>query len=220
LNLAFEIVWHDRNLLGPETAGHIIEEIAWEHFVTGLGTVLDVTWPWNRRTDHLPEEYLQQVVHRTGSYSYRMPLKIGGLAAAVPESEVARLASFGEQLGLAFQIIDDVLNVRPGDEYWGKEVAEDVAQGKINLQVILALRAAEPEERRRLEEILNSRSHDPTMLAEAVRVIETSGALEESRNIARRLRDEAVSIVDTLQMDEVHRHRLKALAEYVLRRTR
>lgn len=220
LNLGFEVVWRDRESLGSRITSRLIEELAWEHFVTGLGTTVDCIWPWQEKTNCLPGEYLQQVVHRSTSYTYRLPLKIGGLTADVPESEVAKLSAFGEQVGLGFQIVDDLLNVKPADEHWGKEVAEDIVQGKLTLQVILALERAEGARRARLLEILRSGTHVQSELQEAVGVLEETGALEECRRLATELRDGALKIADDLGMDEIYRRRLKALACYVLRRTR
>src|SRR5262249_40882327 len=145
LNLAMEIAWHDIDRLGADTTRRLIEAIAWEHFVTGLGTTIDVTWAWEKSLDHSPAEYLRQVVHRSTSYTYRLPLKIGAITAGADDQQVAALSQYGEKLGLAFQLVDDVLNVAPADEHWGKEVAEDISQGKITLQVLLALQTSAPE---------------------------------------------------------------------------
>jgi len=219
LNVGFEIVWRDRELLGLRVADRIIEELAWEHFVTGLGTTIDVTWPWTGGV-HECDEYLQQILHRSASYTYRLPLKIGGLTAGAPESEITKLANFGQQVGLAFQIIDDVLNVQPADEHWGKETAEDIAQGKVTLQVMLALERSDDSQKKRLSDILASHTSDPLILAEAVSILEDTGAIEECRKIAGSLQAEALAIVDTLTIDEIHKCRLRELTEYILQRTR
>jgi geranylgeranyl pyrophosphate synthase len=219
LNLGFEIVWRDRVRLGERAARRIIEELAWEHFVTGLGTTLDLTWPLTGG-GHTANEYLQEIMHRSASYTYRLPLKIGALAAGADDAEVAKLATFGQQVGLAFQIIDDVLNVSSTDKHWGKEIAEDITQGKITLQVILAREHGTEKQRTRLSQILASGSRDPDVLAEAVSILEATGGLEGSRSIAAALQAEALSIVDSLQISESHRSRLREFTDYVLRRTR
>ena len=219
LNVGFEIVWRDRDLLGANVANRIIEELAWEHFVTGLGATLDVTWPWVGG-NYLPGEYLQQILHRSASYTYRLPFKIGGLSAGAPDSEVTALGQLGEQIGLAFQIIDDILNVESSDAHWGKEKAEDLTQGKINLQVMVALERGNEKQKARLSDILAKHTRDPEELSEAVSILKETGALDECRKIAGGLQADALSLIDSLSMNEINKRRLRELTDYILRRSR
>ena len=126
----------------------------------------------------MPAEYLQQILHRSASYTYRLPLKIGGLSSGAPDSEIANLAKVGEQIGLAFQIVDDILNVDSSDEHWGKAKAEDLSQGKITLQVILALERGSEKQKERLSQILMRHTTDPGELSEAVLILKDTGAVK------------------------------------------
>ncbi|MBC7806832.1 MAG: polyprenyl synthetase family protein [Akkermansiaceae bacterium] len=220
LNTGFDIVWRDRDLLGERVTARLMEELAWEHFVTGLGTTVDLTWAWKATMDHPPEEYLQQVVHRSTSYTYRLPMKIGGLVADASESEIAKLAAFGEQIGLAFQLIDDVLNVKPTDAHWGKEVAEDIGQGKITLQILMALGRASVPDRQRLIDILRARTADPAERAVAVAILEDTGALDDCRRLAHQLYEEASRIIEDMAVDVQAQRRLQDFAAYIVKRGR
>lgn len=220
LNLGTHLVWRDRQALGEETTRLLIEALAWEHFVTGAGTAVDVTWAWLRQERRPPDQYLQQVVHRSTSYTYRLPLKIGGLTAQAPAEDVRRLSDFGEELGLAFQLVDDLLNIKPEDPHWGKETAEDIVQGKRSLQVLYALERLAEGPRRRLLEILDSRTHDQAVLKEAVALLEGTGALADSLALARRFMKGCEDIVRGLTVAPVYQERLWALAEYVVQRRR
>jgi geranylgeranyl pyrophosphate synthase len=213
MNLGFE-------LLGTPVVDQLFRAMAWEHFVTGLGTTIDVTWPWKGSTRHAPEEYLQEVIHRSTSYTYRLPMKIGGWVGGASASEVAKLASFGEQLGLAFQLMDDILNVAPRDAHWGKEVAEDVAQGKITLQVLLALERGTDAQRSRLLQVLAARTHDPHPLMAAVDILRATGALDDCRRQAEAMAAECVAIAHSLEMKPEHRERLAQFADYIVKRGR
>jgi len=220
LNICFEVVWNDRESLGQDTTTGLIQALAWEHFVTGLGTTIDVTWPWINDANHKPDEYLQQVLHRSTSYTYRLPLKIGGWVAGADTADRVQLSAFGERIGLAFQLVDDVLNIKPGDSHWGKEVGEDISQGKLNLQVLLALQRLASADRARLHEILGSQTHDQELPSEATSLIERSGALDESLRLAQDLASEARQCVEALKVPKIFKERLFALGTYVLRRNR
>jgi geranylgeranyl diphosphate synthase, type I len=219
LNLATHLFWEERSVLGEDATMDLVREACWEHWVTGIGTTVDVTWAWKRYDDLRPAAYLQQVVHRSTSYTYRLPLKIGGYAAGASRKDIARLVAYGERLGLAFQLVDDILNVNPDDSHWGKEVAEDIAQGKFSLQVIHALEVLPEGNRQRLLEILG-RTRDPELLAEAAALLAKSGAFEACRRQAEGLANEAIEALDALDAPPQFREQLRAFAAYVLRRAR
>ena len=207
--------------LPQQTRAAMAETIAWEHWVTGMGTTVDTGWPWLGRFDRTTDEYLQSVVHRSTAYTYRLPLKLGALAGGASADETAKLAAFGESLGLAFQIVDDILNVRPSDEYWGKALAEDITQGKITLQVLLTLERAEDTQCRRLIDILRSRTEDSEVLLEAVDIIESSGALVAAREVASRYVAETKEIARSMTfLGAPDRTRLEALVDYIVTRSR
>jgi len=219
LNFIFAIVYRDRARLGTQTASRIIEQISWEHAVTGVGQVLDVGWSLlgGQRTRW---PYLQGVVHRSTAYTYRMPFKLGALTAGAPDADVEQLALYAERIGIAFQIIDDILNVKPADAHWGKEFAEDISQGKFTLQVIIALERAQPDKAARLREILNSHTAERTVLAEAVAIIEETGAFDECKRLAHSFIEEAKRSVSQLSISDLFRRRLQAFADYVVERRR
>jgi geranylgeranyl pyrophosphate synthase len=220
LNACFELLAGDIGLTSAQTH-MLIDEITWEHWVTGFGTTIDTTWPWIGRFDRSPAEYLQSVVHRSTSYTYRLPLKIGAIAGGATSEQCSRLAAFGEELGLAFQIIDDVLNVQPGDDRWGKVLAEDITQGKINLQVLLAVERLDPVRRARLTQILASRTADHCVLGEAVTLMRDSGAFDAARDIAAKhvaRSKEIAAGMDFLRATD--RDRLIAFVDYVINRSR
>jgi geranylgeranyl pyrophosphate synthase len=219
LNSIFELL--DAHGLPDGAAETLLQETAWEHWVTGVGTTIDTTWPWLRRYDRTPNEYLQSVVHRSTSYTYRLPLKIGALAAGAGPEEVRLFAAYGEELGLSFQIIDDILNVKPDNPHWGKQVGEDLTQGKITLQVLLALDGAKPRARARLVQILEARTDVPEVLSEAVEIMEESGAFETARRMVADHVQRTKTIADEMTfLDIADRQRLRALVDYVVTRSR
>ena len=221
LNACFELLSGDDAGLDPAQRAALLDVIAWEHWVTGVGTTIDTTWPWIGRFDHSAGDYLQSVVHRSTSYTYRLPFEIGAIAAGASTGQRAQLAAFGEELGLAFQIIDDILNVQPGDSAWGKALAEDITQGKINLQVLLAMERLDERGRARLGGILAARSDEPAQLAEAVALMRDSGAFDEARGIAQRHVARCHEIVGGMQfLTPADRDRLDAFVSYVVERNR
>lgn len=221
LNVCFALLREADLGIDPAAAERLMQDIAWEHWVTGIGTTIDTTWPWIGRFDMLPEQYLQSVLHRSTSYTYRLPFKIGAIAAGASDAQYQQFAALGEELGLAFQIVDDILNLQPGAANWGKELAEDLTQGKITLQVLLALERAGPAEGKRLIEILTSHTDDAAMLKEATSIMENSGAFTAAREIAHRHVERTKQIADGMDfLAPADRARLSSFIDYIVKRSR
>ena len=94
---------------------------------------------------------------KTSWYSFITPLQAGAIAAGAGPERLAPLESLGRHLGAAFQITDDLLNLRADPEEYGKEIGGDLWEGKRTLMLLHALRCAEPDDRDRAVQILAKR---------------------------------------------------------------
>jgi geranylgeranyl pyrophosphate synthase/predicted secreted hydrolase len=143
----------------------------------------------------------------------RMAALIGGGSEAQAEG----LGRLFEAFGVAFQIIDDVLNLRGFDEN-RKVHAEDITAGKITAPVAKAMALLDRDGRSRLWEIVSARTADRALLAEAVHLIDDCGALAECESEARAIVEDAWSAVDPLVPDSLFKIRLRAFGWFVLDR--
>ena len=106
--------------------------------------------------------------------------RIGAVVAERPRVEEEALETFGMNLGIVFQLIDDVLDYRAEQATLGKTVGDDFHEGKITLPVILAFRRGNEEERtfwRRTLEDLEQQDDD---LDKAIKLMDKHGALNDS----------------------------------------
>ena len=142
------------------------------------------------RTDHLDvseDEYFSFIRDKTASLiaaSCEIGGRLGGL-----DSE--RLARFGMNLGIAFQIVDDLLDFTGTEGDLGKPVGNDFRAGKVTLPVISALRNAPPEKRRVARELLQSRESLNGQWGEVLAFIDRYGGIEYTMREAARHGDEA-----------------------------
>jgi octaprenyl-diphosphate synthase len=104
----------------------------------------------------------------------RMGAILGG---ATPEQEES-LAQYGRDLGMAFQIVDDVLDLTASESVLGKPVASDLREGKVTMAVIHALERCTPAERRLIETVVQERAFDGVTHGEILEVLERYGSLE------------------------------------------
>ncbi|MEV4624758.1 polyprenyl synthetase family protein [Micromonospora sp. NPDC049523] len=125
------------------------------------------------------ETYVEMVRLKTGAL-FRAVCQIGATLAGADPTRCAQLASYGEHLGIAFQIRDDLLAYTTPAVESGKSPANDLANGRPTLPVLLAYRAGDPDQRRRLVEALRRRSADPAALADFHELLHETGALESA----------------------------------------
>jgi geranylgeranyl pyrophosphate synthase/predicted secreted hydrolase len=143
----------------------------------------------------------------------RVAVLMGG--GTLQQSEA--VGNFFEALGLAFQIVDDVLNVR-GFEENRKSHAEDITAGKVTAPVAKAMSRLALSERRRLWSILSSKPAERSLVAEAVKLIDECGALDACDSQAREMVEAGWAQIDPIVPDSQFKMRLRAFGWFVLDR--
>ena len=142
---------------------------------------------------------------------------MGAVAGGGSKQQIEALGLFFENLGLAFQIIDDVLNLRgfKGDL---KSKGEDISQGKITLPIAKAMGALDLEQRRWLWDTLRGKPEDPIQVATVIELLESCGALDACVQQARDLVEGAWIQLDPIVEDTLAKMMLRAFGWFVLER--
>jgi geranylgeranyl pyrophosphate synthase len=144
--------------------------------------------------------------------------RMGALVGGGSEAQIEAVGRFFEALGLAFQLIDDVLNLR-GFRGELKAPAEDVANGTITLPIAKAMSRLPLDTRRWLADVLAAKpQNDPALVAEVVGVLERCGALDACCVDARNLVEDAWLRAEPLLADSMPKIMLRAFGWYVLER--
>ena len=102
---------------------------------------------------------------------------------ATPEIE-SQLGEYGRNLGLAFQIVDDVLDLTATEEVLGKPAASDLREGKATLAIIHALERGTGADREAIRTVLSERSFRPVSHAEILEILERHGSLAYAMDTA------------------------------------
>ncbi len=129
-------------------------------------------------------QYLEVIKSKTAQL-FAAACRIGAVVAERPKVEEDALDSFGMNLGIVFQLIDDVLDYRADQTKLGKTVGDDFREGKITLPVILAFRRGNDEERTFWRRTLEDIEQTDDDLARAIELMEKYGALSDSVDRAR-----------------------------------
>ncbi|KGI77041.1 polyprenyl synthetase family protein [Oleiagrimonas soli] len=163
-------------------------------------------------TEH---DYLQ-VIERKTAVLFAAATELGGVLADLPPAQCAALRRYGMELGYAFQIADDLLDYVSDADTIGKNIGDDLAEGKPTLPLIYALQNAPAEQAEALREAIRHGGLDG--LEQIVASIRESGALERTRRRAQQHAAAAREALDTLP-DSEHRQALLTLADYAVERT-
>ncbi len=118
------------------------------------------------------------LIYRKTACLFSTCMRLGAIiAGATPEQE-ERLASYGRSVGMAFQIVDDVLDLTASEDILGKPVGSDLREGKVTMAVIHALERCTPEERKQIQTVLDERSFRTVSHREILDTLNRYGSLD------------------------------------------
>ncbi len=180
------------------------------------GEVLQLTAAQNLATDE--GIYLQVVRGKTAAL-FAAACEVGGVIAGAPAAQVEALRAYGDALGIAFQIADDLLDYGGADETIGKNTGDDFRERKVTLPVIKAVAAADTAERAFWERVIERGDQRDGDLAEAMALMHRHGALAAARADAFAWAARARAALEALPPHPL-RAMLDDLADYVVDRLR
>ena len=160
--------------------------------------------------------YLQYIYSKTAAL-FATSSECGGILSQAPGRGVRALRGFGYHLGMAFQIIDDILDFTGSEEEMGKPIGSDLRQGTITLPTLYLLKQ-HPEGDSLKGKILGANREEEDILT-IIEMIKGSKAIEASREEAREFAAQAKEALSSLP-DNEYRRAMSQLADYVVERRR
>jgi octaprenyl-diphosphate synthase len=141
--------------------------------------------------------------------------RVGSYLADATPAVMEAMGSYGMNIGIAFQIVDDILDVTGDEVVLGKPQGNDIMDGKPTLPLIIAMQDKEHGERKR--QIFRKDRKGPEEVAEAIALIKRTGALEASSDMAEEYANKALLDLEVLRPSE-YKEALKALTKAILER--
>jgi octaprenyl-diphosphate synthase len=117
--------------------------------------------------------------------------RLGVVAGGGSDEQEQKLGDFAWNLGMAFQLIDDVLDFTARENVLGKPVGGDLREGKVTLPVIYALQTCTASERQLIEQVVRERSYSQASFDSVLSILERSGGIDRARERAATLSDKA-----------------------------
>ncbi len=140
----------------------------------------------------LTERTGMQIIEKKTASLFAMACKLGCLLGRGNPEQVLALESFGLQLGIAYQLLDDIQDYISNQTHTGKEPGRDLAEGKVTLPVLVAFRQAATKDKKRIRQIFSD-SQREKCLRELTTLVENHGGFSYTRREAEECVEKAVS---------------------------
>jgi octaprenyl-diphosphate synthase len=162
------------------------------------------------------EDHFDLIFRKTACL-FSVCMRLGAILGSATPAEEAALGKYGHDLGMAFQIVDDVLDLTASEDVLGKPVASDLREGKATMAVIHSLERCTAEERGKIETILRERAFNGVTHTQILEILERYGSLEAATARASEYADSACKALCTFPDSEIKRALLWA-PEFVVAR--
>jgi len=178
-----------------------------------MGEVLQLM---NAHDPDTTEERYFEVIYRKTAKLFEAGAQMAAILADAPPAVEQAMIAYGRHLGTAFQLVDDALDYRADREELGKNLGDDLAEGKPTLPLIYAMSHASLEDTARLRVAILEGGLDA--IEAVTQTIESSGGLEYTARLAQRERDLAIEALADLP-DSAYTQALRALADFAVSRS-
>jgi octaprenyl-diphosphate synthase len=169
----------------------------------------------NVHDPHTTEDEYQEVIYRKTARLFEAGAQIAAVLAGQDDAVEAAMTRYGRYLGTAFQLVDDALDYDASADELGKNLGDDLAEGKPTLPLIYAMRNGSETQRELISKAILDGGRE--QMSDILEVIQATGALDYTTRRAREAADAAIRVLADLP-DTPYRCALMSLAEFAVQR--
>jgi len=207
-----EAFWERK--IPPSTTQRVVDELAGAAITVCEGQWMDMSLQ-NKR-DTTEETYLSLVAKKTGRL-YQASALIGGIVGGAKGESLRNLSLYGERVGQAFQVADDLLGAVGDPKKTGKPVGSDMRNGKATIIFLHALRASTAENRKIIMRAFGKQDASKGDISDALEALERTGSIEYGKKVARQLSEQAKAVLADFP-DSANKKCLNQFSDYVVER--
>ena len=205
---SFAVALRERNLEILSTLIEVTQKMV-------EGELLQLTLIGNPQAT--PEALLDIVERKTG-WLFAGCMKLPGIVAGLDQESITRLADIGRNLGMAFQLVDDLLDLTSSQKTLGKPVGNDLREGKVTLPVSFVMRNGNTGDAERVTTVLQERAFRSVDSGAILRSVEASDGLRKTRAIAESYAIKAKALLEVFEPSP-YRDALVHIPEFILNRS-
>lgn len=165
----------------------------------------------NAHSADISEQQYMDTIHRKTAKLFESAAWLGGIIADQSTEICNAMASYGMYLGTAFQLVDDILDYNADSADLGKDIGDDLAEGKVTLPLIYALQHGDTRQKAVITQAIENGSREK--ISEVLEIVQSTGALDYAQTKAKDQVKLAVSALSPLN-DNKYRNALTQLAEF------
>jgi octaprenyl-diphosphate synthase len=169
------------------------------------------------KIDVTEADYMELVDRKTAGL-FSACARLGAVIAGGSEEIETRLADFAWNLGMAFQLIDDVLDFTAQEQVLGKPVGGDLREGKVTLPLVYALQSCTPAERTMIETVLHERNYEHVPFASVLDILQRTGGIDRARERANSFAEKSRSLIHQFP-ESPYQRAMISVAELVTERS-
>ena len=179
------------------------------------GQVDDIKLAENKRIP-TEQEYIKMIEKKT-AVLFEVSCAMGAICAKKKPKDVKNLSSFGRNLGIAFQITDDLIGIMGDSKITKKPVGNDIREGKKSLPILLAIRKARGSDKKKILHVFGKSNATKTQINEVVDIIRSLGIEDTVRKQALRYANRATNALN--KYSGIHKSDLISLLDFVVKRS-
>ena len=183
----------------------------------------EITWGqafefsmWKRK-EFTEEEVIRLLRNKTGALT-RLSTESGAISGGGTQSQMEALGEFGETIGVAFQIIDDVLNLTGNEKEYGKEIGGDIREGKKTIMAAHVLRTGNAQDKKTFTRLLGKSTIGRSEIRKAIGLYTKYGSIEYAKSKANLYLQTARKTLGNLPSNQA-RANLETLSEFLVSRS-
>jgi len=203
INLSLQSQYNQTIRILTEISARMIEGELTEYWMSG-------------NLDIAERDYLDIINKKTASL-FSAACHLGGVLGEATEKEKNFLVDYGTNLGMSFQVIDDLLDYTGEEQSLGKPILSDLREGRITLPLIYTLKNDGKASRKFIIDVLNKQNFEEDSQKEILRLFRSNGALDYTFKKAREFSEKSKEIISQFPQS-IHRDSLTILADFVLKR--
>ena len=195
---------------------HIVQSLAELGRTLSNGEILQLS---NIQNSEFSEEVYYEVIKMKTAALFEACCEIGAMSANATEEDLEKAKSFGRNLGIIFQIRDDIFDYYDSKEI-GKPTGNDMSEGKLTLPVLYALNSTHDSEMEEIARKVKSRDVSQEEISRLVAFTKANGGIEYAEQKMLELRSQCLQFIDAESVTEEIRIALTAYIDYVIQRNK
>jgi octaprenyl-diphosphate synthase len=173
---------------------------------------------FNGNMDITEDQHLDISTRKT-AFLFSACSQLGGILGPAGQEEVERLRLYGLNIGLAFQLVDDVLDLTANESTLGKPVGNDLKEGKLTLPLIYLMRDGKPQHRELVQKALHEKAPDTLLRDEILRLVQEYRTGDQVLGKAKEYGRQAIACLEGFR-DCPARDALASIPDYIVQRDR